>query len=231
VRQAIFPVHVEPRGDAIFWSFLLPAGSSAGGGPAPLPASLSAEPAAAAFLHSLRPGESLNLLGPYGSGFQLDSRTRTLLLAADLQHAPLLFPLLEEALDQGARITLLLDAGAEPIDTRNGDDTTAQTLLSALPLAVEARLEAHDALPSAIAATAPWADQSCLALPMHDYAQVARLVRKVPLRPAPGALQALVDAPLPCGVGACLACVVPLSGGGHTRACVHGPVMDLLRIA
>jgi len=40
-----------------------------------------------------------------------------------------------------------------------------------------------------------------------------------------------VDAPLVCGVGACLACAVPLPRGGVTRSCVHGPVFDLAVLA
>jgi dihydroorotate dehydrogenase electron transfer subunit len=40
-----------------------------------------------------------------------------------------------------------------------------------------------------------------------------------------------VDADLACGYGACLACVVPLANGSLTRACVHGPVFDLLELA
>jgi dihydroorotate dehydrogenase electron transfer subunit len=27
-----------------------------------------------------------------------------------------------------------------------------------------------------------------------------------------------------CGVGACLACVVPAAGGGYVRVCTEGPV-------
>jgi dihydroorotate dehydrogenase electron transfer subunit len=184
---------------------------------------LRAQPAAAAYLHRLRPGETLNLLGPFGTGFQVDARTRTLLLAADRLRAPLLLPLIESLLDKGGRVALLLDGGSEPAPA-------VDPLLPLLPLPVEARVEPHASFAAALAAMAVWADQICLALPMRDYAQVAAVVRTAKPRILPGAVQALVEAPLPCGVGACLACVIPLAGGGHTRACLHGPVFDLARL-
>ena len=51
------------------------------------------------------------------------------------------------------------------------------------------------------------------------------------LRLESGFALALVESDLACGYGACLACVVPLAGGSLTRACVHGPVFDLLELA
>jgi aerobic-type carbon monoxide dehydrogenase small subunit (CoxS/CutS family) len=47
------------------------------------------------------------------------------------------------------------------------------------------------------------------------------------LRLEQGFAQALIQVELPCGVGACLACTIPLPNGSRTRACVHGPVFDL----
>ncbi|MBD3331693.1 dihydroorotate dehydrogenase electron transfer subunit, partial [candidate division GN15 bacterium] len=39
--------------------------------------------------------------------------------------------------------------------------------------------------------------------------------------------QLSLEAPMPCGIGICLGCVVPLSKGGHARVCVDGPVFDI----
>jgi dihydroorotate dehydrogenase electron transfer subunit len=41
----------------------------------------------------------------------------------------------------------------------------------------------------------------------------------------PGQLS--LEAPMPCGIGVCLGCVVPLRKGGHARVCVEGPVFDI----
>lgn len=44
-------------------------------------------------------------------------------------------------------------------------------------------------------------------------------------RSVPG--QVSLEAPMPCGFGVCLGCVVPLRAGGHARVCTEGPVFDI----
>lgn len=39
--------------------------------------------------------------------------------------------------------------------------------------------------------------------------------------------QISLEAPMPCGVGVCLGCVVPLVKGGHARVCMEGPVFEI----
>lgn len=39
--------------------------------------------------------------------------------------------------------------------------------------------------------------------------------------------QVSLEAPMPCGVGICLGCVVPLRAGGHARVCKEGPVFEI----
>jgi dihydroorotate dehydrogenase electron transfer subunit len=41
----------------------------------------------------------------------------------------------------------------------------------------------------------------------------------------PGQLS--LEAPMPCGIGVCLGCVVPLARGGYARVCADGPVFDI----
>ncbi|RME20447.1 MAG: dihydroorotate dehydrogenase electron transfer subunit [Candidatus Zixiibacteriota bacterium] len=41
----------------------------------------------------------------------------------------------------------------------------------------------------------------------------------------PGQLS--LEAPMPCGIGICLGCVVPLRQGGYARVCADGPVFDI----
>ncbi len=43
--------------------------------------------------------------------------------------------------------------------------------------------------------------------------------------------QLSLEAPMPCGIGICLGCVVPLTAGGHARVCVDGPVFDIGEVA
>ncbi|UCD64800.1 MAG: dihydroorotate dehydrogenase electron transfer subunit [Candidatus Zixiibacteriota bacterium] len=39
--------------------------------------------------------------------------------------------------------------------------------------------------------------------------------------------QISLEAPMPCGIGVCLGCVVPLTQGGHARVCREGPVFEI----
>ncbi len=204
LRRPLFPTRIERDGTGWRVSFHLEDSADEGH----------------AWLASRIEGEEVDLLGHFGNGFELQTQTRSLLLAADATSAPTLFPLMESMLDRGGRVTLLLR-----------DDTgEVGTLLSDLPFAAEARVENVSTFGDALADMVRWADQLCLALPLRDYAQVSALVRRVRLRPTPRFAQALVRTPLPCGVGACLACIVPLAKGRHTRACVHGPVFDLFEV-
>jgi dihydroorotate dehydrogenase electron transfer subunit len=43
--------------------------------------------------------------------------------------------------------------------------------------------------------------------------------------------QISVEAPMPCGVGICLGCVVKLTAGGHARVCREGPVFEIGEVA
>jgi len=43
--------------------------------------------------------------------------------------------------------------------------------------------------------------------------------------------QISLEAPMPCGIGVCLGCVVPLTAGGHARVCHDGPVFDIGEVA
>ena len=38
--------------------------------------------------------------------------------------------------------------------------------------------------------------------------------------------QVSLEAPMACGIGACLGCVLPRAGGGHIKVCQDGPVLD-----
>lgn len=166
-------------------------------------------------------GQMLNLLGPFGRGFTLQAHSRNLLLLADATRAPLLFALSDAMLDQGGRVTLLVQGTSDAVDT----------LMPLLPIPVEVRQATDHALWAAqIGELTPWADQICVALPIPQLSTVAALIRQQRFRTEASFAQALIEADLVCGVGACLACIVPVRDAGYTRACMHGPVMGLLEL-
>ena len=168
-------------------------------------------------------GEPLNIVGPYGNGFLLLPHVRRLLLLAEPKRLGLLMPLIDEILDRGGQVSLLLvEEQAEPANIT--------ALRAALPLNVELHsFTAHD-WSRDIAPNLRWADQVCAALRTERLPLLAEAIRQTRLRLESGFAIALVDADLACGYGACLACVVPLANGSLTRSCVHGPVFDLLEL-
>jgi dihydroorotate dehydrogenase electron transfer subunit len=42
--------------------------------------------------------------------------------------------------------------------------------------------------------------------------------------------QVSLEAPMACGIGVCLGCVIPQAGGGYLRACQEGPVLNAMRV-
>lgn len=176
-----------------------------------------------AWLAARRAGETINLTGPYGSGFPLLPLTRRLLLIADGPHLGVILPLVDEALDRGGQVSLLLlDEGHTPavIDSLRGD----------LPLAVEFHRLAAVGWQQEIERALRWSDQLCTAVAAAHLPAIADAVRRTRVRFDAGFGFSFVDADLACGYGACLTCVVPLANGNLTRACVHGPVFDLLEL-
>lgn len=215
LRRPLFVCGCQPRGQAALWQ-VIPAG-----GPEPGRAWLAQRPA----------GSLLNLLGPLGNGFRVWPHIHNLLVVCDWADDPVWFwqllALCEPTLDQGGRVTLLLHTGV-----KSGPGERLAGLLARLPIQVEVRLAADEsAWQEQLAQTAGWADQICAGVPAGRYAGLLAAVQAARFRVEPGFAQVLVRADLLCGVGACLACAVPTARGGVTRACVHGPVFDLLTLA
>lgn len=76
-----------------------------------------------------------------------------------------------------------------------------------------------DALPPSI----PVALLACGPMPML---KVAAKIAAEHNRPC----QVSLEAPMACGIGVCLGCVIPAAGGGYLRACQEGPVIDAARV-
>ncbi len=174
-----------------------------------------------AWLQTREVGERVNLIGPLGQGFVLPGQAANVLLLTDGARLPLFQTLVDGVLDRGGRLAVLATGDAQLEAARRR-----------LPLAVELRSARHEAeLLAELADTLAWADLLCVASPTLQPELLAQSIRTARFRLEEGFAQILVDADLVCGVGACLACVVPTAGGGLTRACVHGPVIDLVKLA
>jgi dihydroorotate dehydrogenase electron transfer subunit len=164
---------------------------------------------------------AINLLGPFGQKFELAAHTRALAVLADLQTLLLTLPVVQTMLDRGGRVILLI----------RGEADTAAPLLPLIPIPVEVRLIPPDTWLDHLSEPLRWADQFCAALPNRDYPALAHQIRTRRFQVDNAFAHVFVQSDLLCGIGACLACVVPTREGGYTRACVHGPVFPLSAIA
>lgn len=206
-RRALFPTLIDPNE----LGFLLAPSNDPG------LAWLAAQPA----------GTALDLIGPQGRGFTLHEHQRRILLMAEASAVAPLFALIPPALARQASITLLLHA------RRRADLLPA----AALPPAVEYYTACDDPLPGqpttlddAFVSALNWADGLYLAGSAEFLRQAKAVVTEARFAVTSGFAQAVAPVALPCGVGACMACLVD-SGRGRHRACVRGPVFDLGELA
>lgn len=172
------------------------------------------------WLSQRQSGENLDILGPLGHGFQVNSTAKNLLLVAGgIGIAPLLY-LAEEALKTGKHVTLL--AGAR---------TTAQLYPSAklLPgidfkVATEDGSVGHKGLITALLPEkTARADQVfiCGPLPMlkaiaANYASCLAEKR----------VQVSLEVRMGCGLGFCYACTIK-TAQGLKQVCKDGPVFEM----
>lgn len=180
-----------------------------------LEASLLATPVedAAAWLAGRRPGDVLDAIGPFGSGFSPARGARHLLLAGE---GALIAPLLLAADDAVARgINVTLVQGGAPAYPA-----------ALLPPEVEA------APPDATAADAigqvltllPWADHALFSFEESLLRGAAGELRRIGVRKP---VHVVRWDTLPCGTGLCGACAVALRRGAQRRCCSDGPVFTL----
>ncbi|MEJ5312313.1 MAG: hypothetical protein WHX52_21315 [Anaerolineae bacterium] len=181
----------------------------------------------------LLPGTTVNMLGPLGQGFRLGGATR-LLLVAETACLPPLLPLLEAAPAVALVIEAPTRAQLPPPDRL--PPTVELTLVTRDGSAgYLGPLESQDPAPANLQRVMPhlveliaWAECACFACANDRYPALATIVRAARIQPPPDFAQALVQVPMPCGVGACEVCRTP-TRTGEKHACIDGPVFDMAR--
>jgi dihydroorotate dehydrogenase electron transfer subunit len=199
----------------------------------------------------LRPGDSVDMLGPLGRPFEVDSRSTHLLLVAGGLGMAGIRALADEAIRDGRQVTLLFGAAS-------ARDVYPSSLL---PDEVEYVIATDDGsvgyhgfVTELVPAYEAWADQAfaCgpqpmlaalarLAVGRRERLGVARLGRKrgggktdplgSPAARRKSFLQVSMEQNMGCAVGACLGCVVLGVTGQPQRVCREGPVFAADEIA
>ena len=172
-------------------------------------------------LASLQAGDSVNLIGPLGTGFKMPERGgNVLLIGGGVGAAPMLY-LGRTMHEAGAGVTFLMGARTsselvrQDVYARWGDvhlttdDGTA---------GMKGLITAHDVLCKTFDA---W--YVCGPMPMMRAVAQMALARGV-------RCQVSLENRMACGIGACLCCVVRDVNGQHRCTCTEGPVFDASEI-
>lgn len=189
---------------------------------------------ATSLLASLAPGASLRVLGPLGNGFDLPPRpdAKVVLVAGGIGSAP--FPALIAALRAtGASARMIYGARSagelplldwfsercEAVHVTTDDGSLGTRGLATRPLGEILEGEDGDRLHV----------YACGPQPMLR--EVARMTKRRGV-----VCDLSLEAPMACGFGVCLGCVVPTHGPDpgevrYERVCVEGPVMRATRLA
>ena len=199
----------------------------------------------------LRPGDGVDMLGPLGRPFEVDSRSQHLLLIAGGLGMAGVRALADEALRDGRQVTLLFGAaGAREVYPSSLLPDEVEYVIATDDGSVGHHGFVTDLVPDYEA----WADQAfaCGPAPMlaalarlaagrRDRLGVARLGRKrgggkVDAAGSAAArrkafLQVSMEQNMGCAVGACLGCVIMGANGAPQRVCREGPVFAAEEVA
>jgi dihydroorotate dehydrogenase electron transfer subunit len=197
-----------------------------------------------AWFTRLRRGDPIDLLGPLGRPFEVDTRSRHVLLIAGGLGMAGVRMLADEAIRDGRQVTLLFGAA-------NARDVYPTSLL---PDEVEfviatddGSMGHHGYVTDLVPEYEAWADQAFACGPSGMLAALARQAQGRRRRlgvaklgrkrgggrsDAPGSaaarrkafLQVSMEQNMGCAVGACLGCVVMTTTGVPQRVCREGPV-------
>ncbi|HET7830720.1 MAG TPA: hypothetical protein VFL03_14255 [Candidatus Limnocylindrales bacterium] len=203
------------------------------------------------WVNGLRVGDRAELLGPLGRPFEVDPRSRHLLLVAEGSAIGSLRLLVDEAIRDGRSVVLLYGAA----------EATQVYPSSLLPDEVEYVVATADgslghrgSILDLVLDYEAWADQSFAAGPPSLLGGLARLAagrrdrmgvatlgrKRGGGRPvAPGSpearrkafLQVVPEQRVGCAAGTCLGCAVPGAGGAALRVCREGPVFAAEELA
>jgi dihydroorotate dehydrogenase electron transfer subunit len=196
------------------------------------------------WLRRIRPGERLDVHGPLGRPFEVDSRARHLLLVAGGAGMPGLRMLADEAIRDGRQVTVLFGAwSAREVYPSSLLPDEVEYVVATEDGSLGHRGPVTDLVPDYEA----WADQAFACGPPPMLAVLARLaatrrarmgVAKLgrkrgagridpagsPVARRKAFLQVCLEQSMGCAVATCLGCVVFGAAGAPQRVCREGPV-------
>jgi dihydroorotate dehydrogenase electron transfer subunit len=199
-------------------------------------------------------GANLTLWGPLGRGFDLEA-SRPLLVAGGMGHAPLAFA--AQVLEAGGKKAVYLSGGStreviEPLEDQlrsrlrysladdlgpfleadpdaTGPDQTPRPCVAKATSTEDGSLGKKGLVTELLAdILSAYPERFDGVIACGPVAMLKAVIRACPETQV--SCQVSLEAPMACGLGACLGCAVPARGGGYVRACQEGPVMDAAQV-
>ena len=167
------------------------------------------------WLSERKTGDSVQLFGPLGNGFFIESTSRNLLLVAGgMGIAPLYF-LAQEASKKGLSVTLLYGTAIE------NPYPAVSPGIKLVRATENGSVGYHGMVTDLLTEHTDWTDQIFACGPLPMYKTMAQLPE---LKDRP--VQISLEMRMGCGLGACYGCTVKTKSG-LKQVCKDGPVFDL----
>ena len=171
------------------------------------------------WLAQRKKGEPLDIIGPLGRGFAVDSK-RLLLVAGGVGIAPMIF-LAEKAVADGRKVTLLFGA-------KTAEQVYPEKLLPAgvefIPVTQDGLIERQGMVTDMLGGLVDSVDQICACGPAAMYKAMSLMKLLKGKR-----VQVSMEARMGCGFGICYGCTIK-TRQGMRRVCDDGPVFELTDI-
>lgn len=167
-------------------------------------------------------GESIDLLGPLGNGFNTEMEgSKAILLGGGIGIAPLL-PLAQALIAGGKSVRLLVGA-------KNEASLTNTKLFGSLGASVEIATDdgsfGYHGFVTALLEKAVQED-ACDCLYMCGPTPMLKAAERIALANHVKG-QVSTESRMGCGLGVCLCCPVKIKTGGYKRTCKDGPVFEI----
>lgn len=169
-------------------------------------------------MHTLKPGHTLSLLGPLGTGFPIVKRDEVVIMGGGVGTPPLL-KTAQEYLNAGVKVSVILgfNTKEEVFYTDEFEHLGITPIICTMDGSVGVKGTVLDGAASA-GITCPFV-LACGPLPMLRAIQNAYTEGYISLESRMG-----------CGFGVCQGCVVTDKGGMQLRVCKNGPVFPVGKV-
>ena len=175
-------------------------------------------------LATLKPGDTLNMLGPLGVGFKLEPQWKNIVVLGRGVGLATMAPISQVAGEKGVRVTAILSARSEELAMAADLFETVGTVVKVLDTDGSSAVENVEAILRRLIA-----ENKADAFFTCGSNRLLQLMKRIGREHAiPG--QAAMEQIMACGLGPCYICVRTFEVKGKRemrRVCVEGPVFDL----